>query len=69
MKDIIERSKIKLINLPRKLTINKVDVYNKFKVANGYNDFFTSISKKLVKHLKNLSMKVIMDSKPLSINE
>ena len=29
MKDIIGKSKIKSRNLPRKLTINKVDVYNK----------------------------------------
>ena len=29
MKDIIGKSKIKSTNLPRKLTINKVDVYKK----------------------------------------
>ena len=29
MKDVIGKSKIKLTNLPPKLTINKVDVYNK----------------------------------------
>ena len=31
MKDIIGKSKIKLTNLPRKLTLNKVHVYNKAK--------------------------------------
>ena len=35
MKDIIGKSKIKLTNLPRKLTINKVDVYNKPEIADA----------------------------------
>ena len=39
MKDIIGKSKIKTTNLPRKLRINKVDVYNKPKIADAFNDF------------------------------
>ena len=38
MKDLIGKS-----NLPRKLTINKVDVYNKPEIADAFNDFFTNI--------------------------
>ena len=47
MKDIIAKSKIKSTNLPRKLTINKVDVYNKPDIVDAFNDFFTYIGQKL----------------------
>ena len=30
----------------RKLAINKVDVYNKHEIANGFNGFFTNIGQK-----------------------
>ena len=48
MKDITGKSKIKLTNLPRKLTFNKVHVYNKAKKANAFNDFLTNIGQKLI---------------------
>ena len=35
MKDIIGKSKIKSTNLSRKLTVNKVDVYNKPEIADA----------------------------------
>ena len=61
MKDLIGKSKIKSTNLPRKLTINKVDVYNKPEIADAFNDFFTNIGQKLasqipnhLKHLKHI---------------
>ena len=65
MKDIIRKSKVKSTNLPRKLTINKVDVYNKPEIADAFNDFFTNIGQKLAsqipksyqKHLKHISIK------------
>ena len=78
MKDIIEKSKIKSRNLPRKFTINKVDVYNKPKIADAFNDFFTNIGQKLATQIPELyktfetymnKVNAIMDSKPLSINE
>ena len=78
MKDIIAKSKTKSTNLPRKLTINKVDVYNKPKVVDNFNDFFTNIGQKLASQIPKSSktfetyvnkVNVIMDSKPLSINE
>ena len=47
MKDIIEKSKTKSTNIPRKIKIYKVGVYNKRKIANTFNDFFTNIGQKL----------------------
>ena len=64
MKDIIGKSKIKSTNLLRKLTINKVDVYNKHKIA-----VLSMISLQILvrnwpvkyqnylKHLKHISIK------------
>ena len=46
MKDIIEKSKTKSTNIPRKIKIYKVGVYNKPKIANTFNDFFTNIGQK-----------------------
>ena len=63
MKDIIEKSKIKSTNLPRKLTINKVNVYNKPKMAYVFKDFFANIGQNPakyqnhLKHLKYISIK------------
>ena len=51
MKDIFGKSKIKSRNLPRKLTINKVDVYNKPEIVDAFNDFFTNIGQKLGNHI------------------
>ena len=48
MKDIIEKSKIKSTNLPRKLTINNLYAFKKTKTADAFNDFFTIIGQKLV---------------------
>ena len=47
MKDIIGKSKTKSTNLTCKRTINKVDLYNKPKIADAFNDFFTNIGQKL----------------------
>ena len=78
MKDIIGKSKIKPTNLPSKLTINKVDVCNKPEIADAFNDFFTNIGQRLASQISKSSktfesymnkVNVIMDSKPLSINE
>ena len=78
MKDIIGKSKIKLTNLPCKVTNNKVDVYNKPEMVNAFNYFFTNVGQKLASQIPKSSktfetysnkVNVIMDSKPLSINE
>ena len=45
MKEIIGKSIMKSTNLPRKFTINKVDIYNKLlKIADASNDFLTNFS-------------------------
>ena len=78
MKNIIWNSKIKSTNLPCKLTINKVDVYNKPKIADAFSDFFTNIGQKMASQIPKSSktfetyineMNVIMESKPLSIKK
>ena len=51
MKDIIGKAKIKSTNLPRKLTINRVDIYNKQEIADAFNDFFTNIGQKLASQI------------------
>ena len=78
MKDIIGRPKIKSTNLPRKLEINNVGVYNKPKIADAFNDFFTNIGQRLDSQIPKSSktfetcinkVNAIMVSKPLPINE
>ena len=78
LKDIIGKWKIKLTNLPLKLTVNKVDVYNNPEIADASNDFFTNIGQKLASKIPKScktfetyinKVNVIMDSKPLSIKE
>ena len=78
MKDIIGKSKIKLKDLPRKLKINKMDVFNKSEKADSFKDFFTNIGQKLASQIPKSSKRfethinevnAIMDSKSLSINE
>ena len=55
MKDIIGKSKIKSTNLPHKVTINKVDVYDKPEIADAFNDFFTNIGQKLASQISKSS--------------
>ena len=55
MKDIIGKSKRKSTNLPPKLTINKVDVCNKCKIADAFNHFFTNVGQKLVSQIPKSS--------------
>ena len=77
MKNIAGESKIKSTNLPRKLTINKVDLYNQPEIADAFNDFLRNIGQKLVSQIKSSKTfetyinkrNVITASKPLSINE
>ena len=78
MKDIIRKAKIKSTNLPCKLTINRVDVYNKLEIADAFSDFFTNIGQKLANQIPKSSKtfetyinkaNVIMESKPLLISE
>ena len=43
MKEIIGKSKLTSTNIPRKLKINNVGVYNKREIADAFNYFFTNI--------------------------
>ena len=63
MKDIIEKSKIKLTNLLRKLPINKVGVCNKRKIADLFDDFFTNIGQKLASQIPKSSKTCDISSK------
>ena len=67
-----------MTNLPLKLTVNKVDVYNNPEIADASNYFFTNIGQKLASKIPKScktfetyinKVNVIMDSKPLSIKE
>ena len=49
------KSKITLINLPHKLIINKVNVYNKPEIANAFNGFFTNTGEKLANEIPKSS--------------
>lgn len=62
-----------LTNLPRKVTINKVNVYNEPKIVDAFNDFLTNIGQKQVIQIPKSSksfetyinkVNVIMESKP-----
>ena len=75
---VIGKSKIKSTKFPHKLSINKVDDYNKPEIADAFSDFFTNIGQNLPSQIPKSSktfetciskVNVIMDSKPLSINE
>ena len=61
-----------------KLTLHKVNVYNKLEITDALNDFFTNFGQKLASQIPNSSksfetyinkVNVIMDFDPLSINE
>ena len=67
MKDIIKKSKIKSTSLPCKLTINKVDVYNKSPIAG--QKLASQIPKSCKAFETNSKVNIIMDSKPLSMKE
>ena len=78
MKDIIGKLQIKSTNLSRKLTDNKVNVYNKPKKTDAFNDFFTNIAQELASQIPKSSqtfkayinkVDVIMGAKSLSIKK
>ena len=51
MKEIIGKSKMKLRNLLRKVTNNIVDGYNKPRIADAFNGFFTDIGQNLASQI------------------
>ena len=78
MKELIGKIKLKSSNLPRRITVNDVDIFDERKIANEFNTFFTSIGSKLASKIPNASTTFesyinkpdsIMETKQLSINE
>ena len=47
MKELIGKIKLKSSNLPRRITVNDVDIFDERKIANEFNGFFTNIESKL----------------------
>ena len=71
-------SDVKFINLPRKITINKDDLFDQTKIAHEFNSFFTNIGKNVASKITNASTlfeyfvnnsDFVMKTKPLSMNE
>ena len=78
MKELIGKIKFKSSNLPRRITVNEVDIFDKRKIANEFNSFFTNIGSKLASKIPNASTTFesyinkpdsIMKIKQLSMNE
>ena len=78
MKELIGKIKLKSSNLPRRITVNEVDIFDKRKIANEFNAFFTNIGSKLASKIPNASTTFesyinkpdsIMKTKQLSMNE
>ena len=55
MKELIGKIKLKSSNLPRRITVNKVDIFDERKTANEFNAFFTNIGSKLASKIPNAS--------------
>ena len=55
MKEIIGKTKPKLSNLPRRIIVNDVHIFDKRKIANEFNSFFTNIGSKLASKIPNAS--------------
>ena len=55
MKKLIEKVTLKSSNLPRKITLNKVDLFDETKIVHEFNSFFTNTGKKLASKIPNAS--------------
>ena len=78
MKELIGKMTLKSSNLPRKITVNKVDLFDQTKIAHEFNFFFTNIGKNLASKIPHTSTpfeyfvnksNFVMETKPLSMNE
>ena len=78
MKDLIEKIKLKSSNLPRRITVKDVHIFDERKIAKELNAFFTNIGSKLAIKISNVSTTFesyinkshsIMETKHLSMNE
>ena len=55
MKELIGKIKLKSSNLPRRITVNEVYIFDERKIANEFNAFFTNIGSKLASKIPNAS--------------
>ena len=78
MKELIGKMTLKSSNLPRKITVHEIDLFDQTKIAHEFNSFFTNIGKNLVSKIPNASTPFeyfvnisdfVMETKPLSMNE
>ena len=55
MKELIGEVTLKSSNLPRKITVCKVDLLDQTKIAHESNSFFTNVGKNLASKIPNAS--------------
>ena len=55
MKELIWKVTLKSSNLPPKITVNKVDLFDQTKIAHEFNSFFTNIGENLASKIPNAS--------------
>ena len=56
MKEVIGKINLKLSNLPWRITVNEVDIFDERKIINEFNAFFTNIGSKLASKIPNASI-------------
>ena len=78
MKELLAKIKLKSSNLPIKITVNKIDIFDERKIANQFNAFFTNIRGELASKIPNAVIAFesyitkshsIMETKQRSMNE
>ena len=78
MKELLAKIKLKSSNLPIKITVNKIDIFDERKIANQFNAFFTNIRGELTSKIPNAVIAIesyitkshsIMETKQRSMNE
>ena len=55
MKVLIGKIKPRSSNLPRRITVNEVDIFDEREIANEFNAFFTNNGSKLASKIPNAS--------------
>ena len=78
IKELIGKITLKSPNLPPKITVNKVDLFEQTKIVHKFNSFFTNIGKNLASKIPNAptpfecfvnKSDFVMETKTLSMNE
>ena len=53
MKELIGKVTLKSSNLPRKIAVNKVNLFDETEIAHEFNSFFTNVRKILASEILN----------------